>query len=383
MNDQAPQLGNIPQYSEMNIPTLGSNDNDTSYEAGTHQSTQDAKNTVYSNAQSAVNTVQNHPVTQNIRDTVSNGPVAETVKDQSAKTTSEFRSLADKRTAPDERAATGQRLTRYHSFFYSLLSWEHPRASALSYLAIVAFIFIARYLPALRLLFKLLSYVIGVTTVLEIVGKTVFSRGLASSFRPKKYYTIPKEVLEASVEDVEQLVNFFVIEVQRVVFAENVAVSGAAFVATFLSYWLIKFLPLWGLSLIAVSIAYLAPLIYINNKAIIDEQLHNISQVVNSQATQVKDLAGHHTARATETVKAYAGDYTSKAQNYIGSAKARATSPGASSVNTPLKSGPGDRPSYSSSDFPHAPKQEPIPGVTSHEQQYQQSQFGGQAEPAY
>ena len=67
----------------------------------------------------------------------------------------------------------------------------------------------------------------AVTTVLEIVGKTVFSRGLASSFRPKKYYTIPKEVLEASVEDVEQLVNFFVIEVQRVVFAENVAVSGA------------------------------------------------------------------------------------------------------------------------------------------------------------
>ena len=132
-----------------------------------------------------------------------------------------------------------------------------------------------------------------------------------------------------------------------------------------------------------MSIAYIAPLIYINNKAIIDEQFHNISEVLNSQATQVKDLAGHHTARATETVKAYAGDYTSKAQNYIGSAKARATSPGTSSANTPLKSGPGDRPSYSSSDFPHAPKQEPIPGVISHEQQYQQSQFGGQAEPAY
>ena len=56
----------------------------------------------------------------------------------------------------------------------------------------------------------------------EVAGKLVFSQGLASSFRPKKYYTIPRESLEASLEDVEQLINFFVIEIQRVLFAENV-----------------------------------------------------------------------------------------------------------------------------------------------------------------
>lgn len=63
----------------------------------------------------------------------------ETVKDQGAKTSSEFRNLADSRVRPDDRAATGQPLTRmlsqtkhhlelltpsldYHSFFYNLLS---------------------------------------------------------------------------------------------------------------------------------------------------------------------------------------------------------------------------------------------------------------------
>jgi hypothetical protein len=45
---------------------------------------------------------------------------------------------------------------------------------------------------------------------------------LASSFRPRKYYTIPRETLEASLEDAEQFINFFVIEFQRVIFAENV-----------------------------------------------------------------------------------------------------------------------------------------------------------------
>ena len=61
-----------------------------------------------------------------------------------------------------------------------------------------------------------------VTATAEIAGKLVLNQGLASSFRPKKYYTIPRESLEASLEDVEQLINFFVIEFQRVLFAENV-----------------------------------------------------------------------------------------------------------------------------------------------------------------
>ena len=148
-----------------------------------------------------------------------------------------------------------------------------------------------------------------------------------------------------------------------------------AFVAAFISYWLIKILPLWGLSLIAVSIAYLGPLVYINNKEVIDQQLSQASEILNQQANQVKDLAQHHTARATESAKALAGDYSSKAQNYIG--RARSTSP-----EVPIKSEPGSSPAYTSSDFPHAPKQEPTPGVTSHTEQYEKSQFGGQPELA-
>ena len=60
------------------------------------------------------------------------------------------------------------------------------------------------------------------TAALEIVGKVLFDNGLMSHFRPRKSYTIPRESLERSLEDVEQLLNFFVIESQRVVFAENV-----------------------------------------------------------------------------------------------------------------------------------------------------------------
>ena len=50
-------------------------------------------------------------------------------------------------------------------------------------------------------------------------------RGVTSSLRPRRYYKIPKETLEASLDDLEQLINFFVIEFQRILFAENPVVT--------------------------------------------------------------------------------------------------------------------------------------------------------------
>lgn len=50
---------------------------------------------------------------------------------------------------------------------------------------------------------------------------------VAGAVRPRRYYKIPKETLEASLDDLENLINFFVIEGQRIVFAENIPVTAA------------------------------------------------------------------------------------------------------------------------------------------------------------
>jgi hypothetical protein len=66
-----------------------------------------------------------------------------------------------------------------------------------------------------------------VVSLAEVAGKIALGSGFATSVRPRKYYKISKETMETSLEDIEQLINFFVIEAQRIVFAENVAVTGA------------------------------------------------------------------------------------------------------------------------------------------------------------
>jgi len=71
-----------------------------------------------------------------------------------------------------------------------------------------------------------------------------------TQIRPTKYYTIPRAQLENVFASLHEFTNFVVLEVQRVLYAENLGVTVAAFVLSYVSYVLIKFLPVWGLILV-------------------------------------------------------------------------------------------------------------------------------------
>jgi hypothetical protein len=100
-----------------------------------------------------------------------------------------------------------------------------------------------------------------------------------------------------------------------------------AFFASLISYFLIKFVPLWGLTLIATLVTYLSPLIYISNKEVIDAQLEKGRQIASQQATQIKGLANQHAGNAAKTVQGYTQQATAKAQDTINQYRGRSTSP--------------------------------------------------------
>lgn len=154
--------------------------------------------------------------------TITNGPVAESASKELNTTKNEFSNLAAARHTPSSTTANGQNLTHYHSMFYSLLSWENPRATAISYIAVASTIIVARYVPIDRYILKAIFTILGVTAAAELVGHVTFGEGFATKVRPRQYYTIPRETLESVLGDVEQLINFFVIEFQRILFAENI-----------------------------------------------------------------------------------------------------------------------------------------------------------------
>jgi hypothetical protein len=120
-----------------------------------------------------------------------------------------------------------------------------------------------------------------------------------------------------------------------------------AFFTSFIGYWLVKWVPLWGLVLIADSIIFLAPLTYLQNKELIDHHITNAGNVINDQANQMRELAAQHTGLATERMKQYTSEYTKKAQDMIGGGSVSRQKAG-------LKT----------SDFPATPKDEPVSNAT-------------------
>ncbi|KAI8723620.1 Reticulon-like protein [Fusarium sp. LHS14.1] len=283
---------------------------------------------------------------------VTNGPVAQNVYDHTQKASNELSNLAAARRTPSTPAATGQPLTHYHSFFSELLSWNNPRASGIAYVTTVSLIFAARYLDVLRWAFKVSWMVLGVTILAEVVGKVVLNNGLATQVRPRRYYTVPRETLDHMIGDAHELVNFFVIEAQRIIFAENVFASAAAFVAAFISYYLVKLVPYWGLAVIGTTVVFFVPLIYTSNQELIDEQLHHASELINSQTAQVRDVASKQMEQVSAIGKQYAGDYSGKVHDLL-----RGNHGSRQKIEKPTK---GAAPVVKEPEFPSPPTEDPV-----------------------
>lgn len=106
----------------------------------------------------------------------------------------------------------------------------------------------------------------------------------------------------------------------------------------------------------------MGPLVYLNNREVIDAHIDNAQEVINSQASQLKGIAEEQTAHATGLVKQYVDDYSAKAQGYI--VPRRSVSPEVTKVapspSPVVKQEPVAEPAFKASDFPEAPKEEPL-----------------------
>jgi hypothetical protein len=106
--------------------------------------------------------------------------------------------------------------------------------------------------------------------------------------------------------------------------------------------------------LISTSVIFISPLVYKTNKEAIDHYIAQATDIVNQQSKHVRDVTTQQASRAAETTKAYAADYSSKAQELIGNARGRSTSPTAVKSEPTLKQDSA----FKSEDFPAAPKED-------------------------
>jgi hypothetical protein len=162
--------------------------------------------------------------------------------------------------------------------------------------------------------------------------------------RPHKYYTIPRENLEMFFAEVHEFLNFVVLEFQRILFVENLGVTILAFVSSLVGYFLVKFMPIWGLLLLADVSLFTLPLAYLQNQELIDHHVKRASAAANDQIQNARGLAEKHTNEYSTKARASIGDLTGKLSGVY-----------------------QNRQKITKNDLPNAPKSDPIAKPTTTE----------------
>jgi len=107
-------------------------------------------------------------------------------------------------------------------------------------------------------------------------------------------------------------------------------------------------MPYWGLAVLFTTLAFFVPLVYTSNQELINNAIHQASDVVCAQTSQLREVASKHTAQATSITKQYVGDYAAKAQSMLqrrtASPETRAPNFPDAPTNVPLKSAPQHEP---------------------------------------
>ena len=115
--------------------------------------------------------------------------------------------------------------------------------------------------------------------------------------------------------------------------------------------------------------AFTMPLIYINNKELIDEQVQHASDLYNAQLESTKKVTSKYAEDAAAHARAKAADLQSKVQAYTNKAAPRApSSPAETRAEVPsgasahayyMSSAPNAPSTPLGSDYPRVPSKEP------------------------
>jgi len=203
-------------------------------------------------------------------------------------------------------------LTHFHSFFYDTFTWKYPRTTGLLFAGSLAVLLLGHYVDILRYTLKVAWMVFAAAATIEWVGRPTTGTGFMTQIRPQKYYTIPRENLEMIFAEIHEFLNFVVLEFQRVLYVENLSVTIVAFVASLISYYLVKLMPLFGLLIVGDVIVFTGPLVYLQNQELIDNHIKQASAVANDHIQNARGLAEKHTAEYSNKARASIGDLTGK-----------------------------------------------------------------------
>ena len=244
--------------------------------------------------------------------------------------------------APEQKGPLKEILAHQESL-YKYVSWEDPIRTLGSYIALVSLLVGAHYMPLTRWALKAGAYTFGAIWVAEFASRSFGRDTFLSRLRPKPYKRVPEPVLDATLNDIRDFIQYCAVQSQRVLYGQDLEKTFAVFLGCIAMYWLIGVASPFALSLLGLTSLYIAPL------AFSPQSREMASAVAQDGASRAKDLANaaadsgksaiDSTKSLAQNAAAQAAEQSSKARSTIVDASTRAAGTAADASRTAVDSG--------------------------------------------
>ena len=184
---------------------------------------------------------------------------------------------------------------------YKYLSWEDPARTVGSYVVVMAVLFGAHYLPLTQTALKTGATILGGVATVEFAHRSFTPNTLLARLRPKEYRKVPEPILNDTLKDVHDLVQYTVVMMQRIVYGEELEKTFAGFVSLAVLYWLVKVVSPFGLAVLGVHVLYIAPIIKSRQgREVLRNAKARAGDLSNAAIENAQTLANSSREKATE-----------------------------------------------------------------------------------
>ncbi|KAI5455784.1 Reticulon-domain-containing protein [Mariannaea sp. PMI_226] len=142
---------------------------------------------------------------------------------------------------------------------YIQSKWEDPGLSLGSYFGGLIVLFGAHYLPLTQLALKTGAVALGAISAIEFISRHFSSDTFLSRLRPKKYKKVPESTLNATLKYIHDSIQYFVVQVQKIIFGQDLSKTFTAFLSFTALYWLVQLVSTFSLAVLGLTLLYIAP----------------------------------------------------------------------------------------------------------------------------
>jgi len=191
---------------------------------------------------------------------------------------------------------------------YKYISWEDPVRTFGSLIAVLGILSGVHFLPLTQTALKVAATTLGGVTIAEYAHRVFTTNTFLARLRPKEYRKVPESVLNDTLKDIHDLVQYTVVETQKIVLGEHLDKTFAAAFSLTVLYWLAKLMSSFTIVVLGLTTIYTLPLIA-------SSQSRQVMNAAKVRAEELTDAAVGNTENLVENSKQKATQLIDRARD--------------------------------------------------------------------